>query len=70
MIARLLEEARGKHGKGRLRIIAHHTHVTPFLNGTHAGLDLSLLIADKNGERLKEEDLVTRSDLRPGRHFH
>ena len=36
MIARHLEEARGKHGKGRLRIIAHHAHVTPFLTGTHA----------------------------------
>lgn len=70
MIARHLEEARGKHGKGRLRIIAHHAHVTPFLTGTHAGPDLPLPIADKNGERLKEEDLVTRCDLRPGRHFN
>jgi hypothetical protein len=30
MIARHLEEARGKRGKGKLRIIAHHAHVTPF----------------------------------------
>ena len=68
MIARHLQEARGKHGKGRLRIIAHHAHVTPFLTGTHAGPDLPLPIADENGERLKEEHLVTHSGLRPGRH--
>ena len=67
MIARHLQEARGKHGKGRLRIIAH---VTPFLTGTHAGPDLPLPIADENGERLKDEDLVTHSGLRPGRHFN
>jgi hypothetical protein len=70
MIARHLEEARGKHGKGKLRIIAHHAHVTPFLTGTQAGPALPLPIADENGARLKEEDLVTRSDLRPGRHFN
>ena len=53
-----------------MRIIAHHAHVTPFLTGTHAGPDLPLPIADENGERLKDEDLVTHSGLRPGRHFN
>lgn len=67
MIVRHLEQARGKHGNGKLRIIAHHAHATPFLTGTQAGPALPLPVADENGERLKEEDLVTRSDLRPGR---
>jgi hypothetical protein len=60
MRARHLEQTRGRHGKGRLRIIAHHAHVTPFL--TPARPHLPLPIADENGERLKEEDLVTRSN--------
>jgi hypothetical protein len=70
MIARHLEEARGKPGKGSLRIIAHHAHVTPFLTGTHAGPALPLPIAEENGERLTEKDLVTGSELLPGRHFN
>jgi hypothetical protein len=32
--------------------------------------NLPLPIAEENGERLKEEDLVTRSSLRPGRQFN
>ena len=39
--------------------IAHHAHVTPFLTGTPARPHLPLPIADENGERLKEEGLVT-----------
>jgi hypothetical protein len=70
MIARYLEEALGQRGKGRLRIIAHHAHVTPFLTGTHAGSALPLPIAEENGERLRDEDLVTSSDLKAGRHFN
>ncbi len=70
MIARFLEEARGQRGKGRLRIIAHHAHVTPFLTGAPAGPTLPLPIAEESGERLTEEDLVTHSRLKPGRHFN
>jgi hypothetical protein len=70
MIARFLEEARGQRGKGRLRIIAHDAHVTPFLTATHAGPTLPLPIAEENGEPLTEEDLVTHSNLKPWRHVN
>ncbi len=70
MIARRLEEVRPEPQRGRLRVIAHHAHVTPVLTGKSPATELPPPLAYENGRRLGKEQIYLQPGLAPGRQFN
>jgi len=70
MIARYIEDVRRDLNPGRLRVIAHHAQVAPFLTGKLPTKNLVLPIVEQNGELLGEAALTFASELTSGRHFN
>ena len=70
MVARYIEDVRRDLNPGRLRVIAHHAQVAPFLTGKLPTKNLVLPIVEQNGELLGEAALTFASELTSGRHFN
>jgi hypothetical protein len=70
MIARRLEGVRAEPKRGRLRVIAHHAHVTPLLAARRMGPGIPPPLAYDNERRLQNEALFVQPGLTPGRSFN
>jgi hypothetical protein len=70
MIARYLADAKPESKRSRLRVIAHHAHVTPVLSGKMPDPKLPLPLVYEDGRKLGEEEVFIHSGISPGKHFN
>lgn len=70
MIACYLDKTRPESKRRRLRVIAHHAHVTPVLSGRRPSPSFPLPLAYEDGRKLEEQEVFLRPGIDPGKHFN